>query len=162
MTKAQFISQIAARCVNGTVIAYEFVGTEQYDSNNPNQTDGGGVVNRYNVYGFFPAGKLAGRINTVKLLVQDEGGANEEALVEPDSLDGIFRGEVESYLDTLAPVLDYQIDKVNLTAKAATVKVALADGLTPAGTKIVKAFVEQDNQGVFSYKLISSGDWGGI
>lgn len=157
MTKTQIISQLNARCVDGAGIAVEFIGTEQYDSNNSNQTDQGRSVNKYRFLGLFPSGKIAARVRWVSFFVQNEGIAGEDAYVEPDSLDGLFRGEVEAYIDSLGPIKDYEIEKTNITKSTATVKVAISDGAS--GRKIIYKFVEKDQQGVFSNYDITLGSW---
>ena len=157
MTKTQLLQQLQQRCVNDDAIAYEFIGTEQYDPNNPNQIGGAGVVKKYLFYGAFPEGKLTARVRSISFIVQDEGGINENAFIEPDSVDGIFKGEVQSYLDTISALLDYDVEKFSMERKAATVKAAVSDGV--GGVEIVRYFIEQDNQGLFSYKRVTAGDW---
>lgn len=157
-SKNTIFTELAARCVNGQGIAIEYLPTarQQYDNTNQNQTNGGGVVDKYLFYGMFQEGKLTSRVRTITVWVQDDGGANENAYIEPESLEGIFRGQVEAYLDGLAAIKDYQIEKVNITKKSATVKVAVVDA---AGRKIITKIAEQDAQGVFTSYDITTGTW---
>lgn len=159
-SKQQILAQLQARCVNGTGILVEFQDETKYVPGNQAQTDLGAFVRKYHFVGLIPQGMVAARIETVPVYIQDEGTQNESAWIEPKSLDGLFKGEVETWLDGQAQVLDYKVETANTLSKTATVRVAVQTGTNPYTYEWQPKFVVKDAQAPSGFRFGDvTGEW---
>lgn len=159
-SKQQILTQLQARCVNGTGILVEFQEETKYVQGNQAQTNLGASVRKYHFVGLIPSGMVDARIEKVPVYIQDENTVNESAWIEPKGLDGLFKGEVETWLDGQSLVLDYLVEKANTLAETATVLVAIQTGTNPNTYALQRKFVVKDVQAPGGFKFGDlTGEW---
>lgn len=159
-TRQQILAQLQARCVNGTGILVEFLEETKYVPGNQAQTNLGATVKKYHFVGLIPKGMVDARIEKISVYVQGESTPSESAWIDQKSLDGLFAGEVETWLDNQSLVLDYVVEKANTLAETATVLVCIETGTNPNTYAIQRKFVVKDAQAPGGFKFGNlTGNW---